>query len=98
MILLDWTPQQLDTLRAESFHRFITTSARVRGMAIEDYHRTTALAPIKPPPEVVTGEYMPPGTCHRPIYGSFRVVPETRYATHPDYQFNNDPSTCYRYR
>jgi hypothetical protein len=93
MISLDWTPQQLDTLRANAFHRFITTSARVRGMAIEDYHRTTALAPIKPPPEVVTGEYLPPGArrmINGVVYNHIKIVPETIY--------NNDPSTGYRYR
>jgi len=85
VIVLDWTSHQLDTLRAESFHRYITTSARVRDMAIEDYQRTTALAPIKPPPEVVTGEYFPPDTCHRPIHGSFRVDEHLTDACHYAY-------------
>jgi hypothetical protein len=65
LIVIDWSQSQLGTLRADAFHRFITSSARARAMAIEDYQRTTMLVPIKPPPEVVTGEYLPPGAPRR---------------------------------
>ena len=82
MIVIDWSQSQLDTLRAKAFHRFITTSARVRAMAIEDYQRTTMLAP-----EVVTGEYLPPGT------GRGHAVYGTIYNW---IEFTNDPLANYR--
>ena len=87
MIVIDWSQSQLDTLRAEAFHRFINTSARVRALAVEDYQRTTMLAPIKPPPEVVTGEYLPPGT------GRGHAVHGTIYNW---FEFTNDPLANYR--